>query len=223
MRYYPINLDLRGKSCLVIGGGGVALRKVKRLLECGACVKIVAKRLTEGIKTLIKEGKIEYLGSEYKKEFLEGKSLVIGATNDQVLNAKVSEDAHKLNILCNIVDQPKRCSFILPSVVVRGDLIIAISTSGKSPALAKKIRLDLENSFGDEYAIFLEIMGRVREKMLKGINRQPLRKQLFEKVVNSDILIWLKDKEFSKVDTYLKKTLGEGFGLKDLGFSLKNG
>ncbi len=218
MRYYPVNLDLKGKSCLVIGGGEVAFRKVKRLLECDANVKIVASKLAKKIKELVKQRKIEYLGTEYKKEFLKNAFLVIGATNNQTLNARISEDAYKAHILCNIVDQPEKCSFIVPAVIVKGDLVIAISTSGKSPILARKIRLDLERSFGMEYAVFLELMGRIRKKVLKDINGQQARKRLFKKIVDSDILVWLKNKEFSKVDAYLKETLGI-----NLDFSIRDG
>lgn len=208
MQYYPVNLDLKGKSCLVIGGGEVAFRKIERLLECGAKVKVVASKLGERIKELIKERKIEYLGTKYKKEFLKNAFLVIGATNNRALNAHISEEAYKARILCNIVDQPERCSFIVPAVIVKGDLTITISTSGRSPALARKIRLDLEKSFGMEYAVFLELMGKIRNKILKSVNGQKTRKQLFRKIIDSDILTWLKNKEFSKIDAYLKKTLG---------------
>lgn len=208
---------------MVIGGGEVAFRKIKRLLECGANVKVVTPKLRERIKELVKERKIGYLGTEYKREFLKDAFLVIGATNNQTLNARISQDAHMAHILCNIVDQPKKCSFIVPATVVRGDLIIAISTSGKSPALARKIRLGLEKSFGMEYAVFLELMGRIRDKMLKSINGQKTRRQLFKKIIDSDILMWLKHKEFSKIDAYLKETLGVEFSLVNLDFSIKDG
>jgi precorrin-2 dehydrogenase/sirohydrochlorin ferrochelatase len=209
MRYYPVFLDLRGKNCLVVGGGQVAWRKIKRLLSCGARVFVVARKLLPRLEEAVKKGQVRYLGAEYKSEYLKDIFLLIGATDDEVLNRRLSQEANAANILCNIVDQPEKCNFIVPSVVERGDLIIAISTSGKSPALAKKLRLELERQFGEEYAVFLELLGKVRERLKAQVKGQKRRQEMLEKLVYSELLKEIKNKNWEKVQKLFKEILGE--------------
>ncbi|HDD43735.1 MAG TPA: bifunctional precorrin-2 dehydrogenase/sirohydrochlorin ferrochelatase [Candidatus Desulfofervidus auxilii] len=213
MRYYPILLDLKGKNCLVVGGGQVAWRKIKRLLDCGAKVKVVAREVLPELKEAIDKKNVIYLGKEYKSEFLKDTFLVIGATDDEELNQKLSIEANNINILCNIVDQPEKCNFIVPSVVVRGDLIIAISTSGKSPALAKRLRLRLENEFGEEYAHFLNLLGKIRDIIKKKIPDQKQREIIFSKLVDSELLDYFKKKDLEAIKKYLKKIIPESDSL----------
>ncbi|MDL1956038.1 MAG: bifunctional precorrin-2 dehydrogenase/sirohydrochlorin ferrochelatase [Candidatus Desulfofervidus auxilii] len=213
MRYYPILLDLKGKNCLVVGGGQVAWRKIKRLLDCGAKVKVVAREVLPELKEAIDKKNVIYLGKEYKSEFLKDTFLVIGATDDEELNQKLSIEANNINILCNIVDQPEKCNFIVPSVVVRGDLIIAISTSGKSPALAKRLRLRLEKEFGEEYAHFLNLLGKIRDIIKKKIPDQKQREIIFAKLVDSELLDYFKKKDLEAIKKYLKKIIPESDSL----------
>ena len=135
MRYYPVHLDIKNQNCLVVGGGGVGTRKVKTLLECGARVTVVSPDPSQQLAKLASEGSITLTQRIYRSADLDGMFLVIGATDDENLNQQISTDAEKSNILCNIADRPEVCNFILPSIVRRGDLVITISTSGKSPAL----------------------------------------------------------------------------------------
>jgi precorrin-2 dehydrogenase/sirohydrochlorin ferrochelatase len=148
MRYYPVNLDILNRKCLVVGGGGVGTRKVITLLDCGAIVTVVSLDIGEKLLKLAGNGLIAWEKRSYLTSDLDGIFLVIGATNNEKLNRQISADAEKINLLCNIADRPDVCNFILPSIVNRGDLVIAISTSGKSPAFAKKLRKELEKQFG---------------------------------------------------------------------------
>ena len=166
MRYYPINLNLQGKHCVVFGGGKVAERKVARLLECGAEVVVVAPEVSAGLAELAGSKRIQHIKGAYDEDYLEEAFLVIGATDDEQVNAAVANECAEMGTLCNIVDDPGRCSFTLPALVVRGDLCVAVSTGGKSPALAKRVRLELEKLYGGEYAEFVDLLGRVRDRLL---------------------------------------------------------
>ena len=209
MRYYPIFLDIKDKPCVVIGGGNVAERKVISLLDAGARVVVISPVLTPALKKLVREKIINYCPKPYEDGDLKGFSLAYSATDNSSVNRKVFNEAKREGILLNVVDVPKLCNFIVPSVVDRGDLLIAISTSGKSPALAKKIRKHLEREFGEEYAVFLDIMGKVREKVLTRSKESDTNKRIFEKLVNSPLLEWIRKGEKEKVDRFLKEALKE--------------
>jgi len=207
MRYYPIFLDIKDKPCVVIGGGNVAERKVISLLDAGARVVVISPVLTPALKKLVREKIINYCPKPYEDGDLKGFFLAYSATDNSSVNRKVFNEAKREGILLNVVDVPKLCNFIVPSVVDRGDLLIAISTSGKSPALAKKIRKHLEREFGEEYAVFLDIMGKVREKVLTRSKESDTNKRIFEKLVNSPLLEWIRKGEKEKVDRFLKEAL----------------
>ena len=197
-RLYPLFLNLEGKRCLVVGGGGVAERKVKSLLECGADVTVIAPAVTEYIERAAKEGSINLEMRSYRSGDVEGYFLVIGATDLLEINESAAREAAESGLLYNIVDIPELCNFFVPSVVSSGDLKIAVSTNGRSPALAKKIRQELEKQYGEEYAFFLEYLGKIREKLLRDKTiDEKRRKQIFEDIVNSDVLEYLRkgDKE----------------------------
>ena len=166
MRYYPAFLDLQGLGCLVVGGGQVGERKVKTLSACGAVVHLVSPELTPFLDEEVRQGRVRLLAPAFLPEHLEDMFLVIGATDDPEVNQRISLEARTRNILCNIVDKPRECNFIVPSQVHRGDLVIAVSTGGRSPALAKKIRQDLENLFPDIYSSYVALLGRVREYLV---------------------------------------------------------
>jgi len=188
MRYYPIFMNISGRLCVVVGGGNVAERKVGRLLACGARVEVVGKDLTPELEGLRRAGAIFHRDADYDGAHIRGAFLVIGATDDDEVNERIALDARALGIPVNIVDDPARCDFILPSLVERGDLSLAVSTGGKSPALAKKLRRELEAAYGPEYAVLLEIMGELREKVIARGRSSDENRALFEAVVQSDIL-----------------------------------
>ena len=192
-RYYPACLDITGKRCLVAGGGKIAERKVNSLLKCGAEVSVVSPDLTRRLKELNSKGKIKFLKGKFKEKYLKDIFLVIGATDNSNVNFKVYESANKKNILVNIVDSPELCNFIVPSVVERDNLTIAISTGGKSPALAKKLRKEIEDRYGFEYAKFLNIMGNLRKRISYKISDKKKREEIYNKLVDSDIINLIRD------------------------------
>jgi precorrin-2 dehydrogenase/sirohydrochlorin ferrochelatase len=216
MRYYPVSLDIRGKKCLVVGGGDVGTRKVITLLECGAYVIVVSIDASEKILMLAESGRIELKRRPYTGDDLEDMFLVICATDNEELNLRVSRDAGKRGMLCNIADRPEACNFILPAVVKRGDLVIAVSTSGKSPAFAKKLRKDLEKQYGAEYADFLKLMGEIRKKLLSKNHGPEEHKHLFEKLISRDMVQLIKKNEKDKINAVIKDVLGEGYIYDDL-------
>ena len=220
MRYYPINIDITDKKCVVLGGGEVAERKVESLLRCKGRVTVISPDLTLRLKELLSHSKIQHVCRAYQRGDFEGAFLVFGATSDSKVNSDANQEAIKRGILVNIVDKPEICNFIVPSVVDRDDLVITISTSGKSPALAKKIRGELEASYGEEYSIFLTIMGAVREKLLRTSNDSEKNRIIFYRLVDSNILDFLKEGEKKKVDSILLETLSKGYSLDELGVTL---
>lgn len=216
MRYYPVQLDIRGRRCLVVGGGGVGTRKAEGLIACGAAVTVVAPEAHGRLKELAAAGRIALAERAFRPEDLAGVFLVIGATDDEQLNRRVSEEAERRGILCNIADRPEACSFILPAVVRRGELTLAVSTGGRSPALAKKLRGELERQFGPEYAVLLDLLGAIRRRLLAQAHAPEAHKPLFERLVESDILEMIRRNDRAAIDCLLKEILGEEFRLEDL-------
>jgi precorrin-2 dehydrogenase/sirohydrochlorin ferrochelatase len=216
MGYYPIFVDLKDRKVLVVGGGSVAGRKIDTLLEYGAVVNLVSFELSDSLKDYIESGKIIYHGKEFREDLLSGMFLVIAATDDPDLNHRISEAAEKINMLINAVDQPADCNFIVPSIVSRGDLTIAISTSGKSPALAKKIRKELTDHFGDEYDLFLKLMGRIRKQVLGEGGTQKENSRIFKKIVNSNIMDEIKKGNLKSAALTLTEILEKNVSVKDM-------
>lgn len=176
--YYPVCLDLRGRPCVVIGGGSVAARKVEGLLECGARVTVVAPALAPALQTLLDQGRIEARLRPYADGDLAGAALAIAATDERDVNARVADEARARGVWLNAADDPERCDFILPAVIRRGDLQIAISTGGRSPALARRLREDLERLLPAEYADLLPLLADVRAELRQeGVDVPPERWQ----------------------------------------------
>ena len=229
MRYYPIGLDISGRRCLVIGAGEVGERKAQRLLECGARVSVVGRELTPALAGLAREGRIDHIPGDYDKGLLEGAFLVIGATDDRVVNERIFRDARKRGVLANIVDDPEHCDFILPALCRQGDLVITVATGGKSPALAKKLRKELEEHYGPEYETLLKIMGELRGKIIDRGEGSDENRKLFEALVDSDILEPIRkgaveegreDRE-GHDGRRNRPSVDGGFGLRDSGFGEK--
>ena len=207
MSYYPILIDLHNKKVVVAGGGAVAQRKIDTLLEYGAVVQVVSRELSPTVSKYVKEGKINLLGKEFREYHLKDAFAVIAATDDAALNHHISEAAREKGLLINAVDQPTDCNFIVPSILRRGDLLIAVSTSGKSPALAKRIREELENSFGSEYESFLRLMGQLRKEILSQRRSQAENRRIFHDLVDSDILDAMAGKDWDAVASILSSIL----------------
>ena len=216
MRYYPIHLDIKDRHCLVVGGGAVCTRKVSTLLECGARVSVVSTNPTQQLAKLASKGAIRLTQRAYRSADLDGAFLVIGATDDESLNQKISNDAALTDTLCNIADRPEACNFILPSIIERGDLVITISTSGKSPALAKHLRQKLETQFDEKYAEFLLLMGAIRKKLLSQAHAPEAHKGLFNQLIDSDLIQLMQHGKTEEINLLLYKILGEGYKIEEL-------
>lgn len=216
MRYYPICLDIRGRHCLVVGGGQVGTRKVTTLLACGAIVTVVSPQVTQDIAALADEGRITWQARTYQSEDMTSVFLVIGATDDEALNRRIHADAESDNRLCNIADQPGLCNFILPATVRQGDFMLAISTAGKSPAFAKHMRRQLQEQFGPEYGTMLDLMGAVRNRLLAQAHAPEAHKPLFNQLIDGGLLTLIGRNDRQQIDHLLSKVLGEGYTYHDL-------
>ncbi|MCP4664963.1 MAG: bifunctional precorrin-2 dehydrogenase/sirohydrochlorin ferrochelatase, partial [Deltaproteobacteria bacterium] len=210
----PVFLELQGKTALVVGGGKVALRKVETLIECGAFVHLVSRELTDRLREWVDAGRVRLLGREFREEHLEGVFLVFVATNDSALNKRVSESAQGLGMLVNVADQPAHCNFIVPSMVTRGDLLLAISTAGKSPALARKIREELEVRFGPEYKTFLTLMGGWRKEVLSLGLPQEENSRIFHEIVDSPVLEAFSKGDREQVNAILARILPKDWNVE---------
>lgn len=163
--YYPVFLDLRGRNCLVVGGGAVATRKVEGLLSAEAKVTVVSPDITPGLRAHVDAGRVAWRAREFTAADLEGALLVIAATDHREVNQHVAVEARRRGLLVNAVDDPPNCDWIAPAVVRRGDLVVAISTGGRSPAFARRVRQDLEKFLGDHYALLLDLLADSRAEL----------------------------------------------------------
>ncbi len=209
MKTYPVFALIENLPCLVVGGGAVGERKIQDLLEAGARVTVVSRDLTPTLVELADQGKIRYLKDDFAPEHLEDMVLVVGATDDQEVNARVSAAAKARGIWVNIVDAPELCTFIVPAQVRRGPLTIAISTGGASPALARRLREDLEEFFGPEYGPYLDLLRGVREKMLEVRRGHPDNAALFHRLVASPLKEAIVEGDKEKILHLLADTVGE--------------
>jgi precorrin-2 dehydrogenase/sirohydrochlorin ferrochelatase len=188
--YYPAFLNLRGKKCVVIGGGKVAERKVSALVRSGACVLVISPELTPVLERLKSAGTISHIGRGYRKGDLKCAFLAIAATSSEKVNRAV---AHEAPFLVNVVDMPDLCNFIVPAVVGRRPLTIAVSTGGASPAMAAAIRREL---YGTDIGRYLLFLGRLRKEALKKIVDKKTREKFLRKAASKEILGILRDEGF---------------------------
>ena len=165
MGYYPVFLETKDRPCVVIGGGTVAQGKVAGLLAAGANVTVISPAITEGLRSLVARRAILHVARVYQKGDLTDYDIAVVATDHSEINAAVYSDARSLNIWVNVADDPAHCDFILPAILRRGDLMIAVSTSGASPAVTRAIREELEEYFTDDYARFVQIASEVRQEL----------------------------------------------------------
>jgi siroheme synthase-like protein len=184
--FYVACLKLKGRRCLVVGGGEIGLEKVEGLLACDGDVTLVAPGAEPALQALAEEGSIEWYARAYEPSDLEGAFMVIAATNDSEVNIGVYEDAEARAMLVNVVDVPPLCNFILPALVRSGPLAIAISTAGASPALAKRMKREIAALFGDEYARLAVMLNDARGWAKATLPTYRDRKDFFEGIVNGE-------------------------------------
>ncbi|MFH1216358.1 MAG: bifunctional precorrin-2 dehydrogenase/sirohydrochlorin ferrochelatase [Pseudomonadota bacterium] len=216
MNYFPISLDIRDRLCIVIGGGKVAARKVSALLASHGNVMVISPELDDELAALASEGSIQWMKREYRKGDLSGAFLVIAATDDSAVQQAIHSEAETGNILLNVADVPKWCNFILPATVRRGDLTISVSTAGKSPALAKQLRQNLEEEYPDDYDLLLQVLGRLRPIVLEMGFPHNKNKIIFEKLLHKDMIDWLRQENWQALTDHINSVLGRDVPLEKL-------
>lgn len=200
--YFPAFLNLREKRCVVVGGGEVALRKVRTMLACGGKVTVISPTLHSELRDLLEKGLIQWLSQQYDPKTLPRGILVVAATDKKEINREVAQEARNSGCLVNVADDPEHSDFIVPSFFHRGNLILAISTSGKSPALSRKIRETLESDFGEEYAELVSLVEEVRLEF-KRMNKT-IKPENWQRALDLNLLKELLRKgEKEKAKTFL--------------------
>lgn len=204
---YPICLNLEGKNCLVIGGGLVSERKVSTLLEYGAQVAVVSPEVTGAIREWGQQGLVQISLRTFQEGDLEGVFLAFIATNDSQLNGRVATSCIQKGILMNVADDPLRCDFFVPATLRRDALSLSISTEGKSPAFARRLRKELETMITPAYGEFVELLGRIRDELQIQESDIGRRKQILEKLVYSDILDLMQAGEQERVKEIVRQCM----------------
>ena len=217
MKTYPIFAVIEDKPCLVVGGGAVGERKVQDLMAAGARVTVVSPTLTPELVSLASRGEIRYLAADFTESQVEGMTLVMAATDDPTVNARVSAAAQARAIWVNVADEPEHCTFIVPAQVRRGDLTLAISTGGASPALARQVREDLQQHFGPEYGPYLDLLKRVRGRLLSERRAHPDNAELFARLVRSPLREAVAQGDRARVMEVLHEVMGEVLSTPVLG------
>jgi len=212
MRPYPVMMNLESKQVIVVGGGRVALRKVKGLIEGGAEVIVISPELMQDLRDMADQDVVKWIAESFDESLLDRYPralLVFGTTSSREVNVAVHKASVERKIPCNIADVPDLCTFIVPAVITQGDLMIAVSTGGSSPALARKIREDLEERFGPEYASLTKLMAHIRKQVLMTGSSSEENRKLFLELVDSEILTALRDNNEEKVIEILRDILPE--------------
>jgi precorrin-2 dehydrogenase/sirohydrochlorin ferrochelatase len=216
MNLYPVNLDIQNHLCLVVGGGGVASRKVEGLLACSARVVVISPRVNRAIAMLAERGEVEYHARSYQKGDLEGAFLVFAATDVLEVQRQVIAEAHQRGTLINVVDAPKSCTFQVPARVRRGDFLLTVSTGGGSPALAGQVRKELEEEYGLEYGLYVQLLSRIREKIVGDQNTAESHKLLFKKLLHLHILTHIEKKDWPALQEELSAVLPKDINVEEL-------
>lgn len=209
---YPVSLDIDGKLCLVVGGGRVAARKVRGLLAAGARVRVISPALHPRLEALLAQEGIEWQRKPFTAEDVDGAFLVFAATDRPEVQAAVLAAARSHNLLVNMADNPGDCDFQVPAVLRRGDLSISVATNGTTPAMAALVRRQLEGVIGEEYALLTTLMGALREEILRLASSEAEKKILFQKILQDDIVLWLRERQWTKVRQHLEEVLGRPLG-----------
>lgn len=183
---YPVNLKVDGRLCVIIGGGKVAARKATSLLECGAVVKVVSPALHEEFEPF--HGSIDHVVRPYRRGDLEGAFLVIAATDDNETNRSVESEACDRQVLLNVVDKPEQCNFYVPSSIRRGELLLTVSTGGESPALAKRLRRQLEGEFPQEWAEAIRLLGEARREVISRVSEESMKRKCLAELVALELV-----------------------------------
>jgi len=208
--YYPIMLDVTDRRCVVVGGGRVALQKASALLEAGASVRVVAPRIDDALRGLCG---VELCEAAYGPASLDGAALVVAATDSPEVNARVFADCRARGVLCNVVDRPECCDFILPSVLRRGLLTVAVSTGGASPSLAGRLRRRLEEQFDAAYGPLLEALAAARVLVQRRVDDEAVRRRIAADLASDELLKAARQGQ-TALDSAVRRVL-EHYGIAD--------
>ncbi|SCI43695.1 MULTISPECIES: precorrin-2 dehydrogenase/sirohydrochlorin ferrochelatase family protein [unclassified Romboutsia] len=181
--FYPINLKIDKFKIIVIGGGEIAYRKCNNFIEFGNKIKVISPKFLEKFCTLEKEGKVELIRDVYKEEYIQDSSIVVAATNNKDVNYEIGKYCNEHNKLVNVVDNIELSNYIVPSYIKRGDLLLSVSTGGKSPSLSKKIKSELEEQYDDSYEDYIKLLGLVRNNIIKKYDDIYIRRKLIKNLV----------------------------------------
>lgn len=216
MIFYPVNLKISGRLCLVVGGGNVALRKIDSLLGCQALVTVISPVIIDEIRVLAERGDITLHLRGYQAGDLAGAFLVFAATDKPEVQERIAAEAAERNILLNIADDPRRCDFQVPAKVRRGELLLTVSTGGASPALSRLIREQLEEQFDEEYGMVISMFARIREVVVDGSGSSAANQKIFHDLLRSNIVELVRRGKWRNVTEILFRILPEGVDAKQL-------
>ncbi len=205
--YYPVYLNLRGRTCVLIGGGKVAERKCISLLKAGADVTVISPFITKKIEDYKNKGMIKHICRSYRKGDLRSAYIVIAATDSEETNRNVYEELKGKNVLFNVVDNPELCTFIVPSIVERGNLKIAISTGGISPAVSKQLRKELEVLYSKDFSRYLNLLEDLRGQIKDRIKDRQEREDLLRQLASPEFINILREKGFKAAKEKILSTL----------------
>lgn len=205
---YPVNLHITGRLCVVIGGGRVAERKIGGILASNGRVRLVSPEAAPGLQVLASRRTIEWRRKPYDRDDLAGAFLVFAATGTPGVQASIVGDARNAGLLVNVADDPAACDFHLPATVRRGDLMLTVSTRGRSPAVSAMVRRRLEDEFGMEYARLTALMAALRDQLLAEGGSQATRQDLFRDLLHEDMIDWLRAGRGDCIREHLERTLG---------------
>ncbi len=216
MAYYPIFLDIRDAPCVVVGGGEVATRKVSGLLEAGASVTVISPQVTESLGEYVHNGLVRHLKRPFRSGDTVGASLVFAASSERAVNREVLQEARAGGIPANIADDPGGSVFLVPSILRRGGLSVAVSTGGRCPALARRAREEIGGVIGPEFGPLLEIMARLRESLLKRGLKSGKKDRIINELLDSDIQGLIKEGDITALERLILEVAGcdlEGLGI----------
>ncbi len=211
---YPLCLDVENRLCLVIGGGQVGARKVRGLLAAGARVRVISPELCPELARLARAGQCEWQARTYQNGDLNGVLLAFAATDDPGVQDRVVREARERGVLVNVIDRPDRCDFHVPAAVRRDDLVLAVSTGGRSPALAARIRRQLEERYGPEYGQLARILGALRPLVIEIGSTPKERKHLFAELVHPDMAEWIRQEQWPRLRRHIGEVLGRDLDLE---------
>ena len=207
--YYPIFIDVENRDVVIVGGGAVCARKAETMMRYGANVTVVAPEVTDEIAAWAKNGRIQVRRKEYEEGDLEGASIVIASTDDECVNGRVARDCRRRKIPVNVVDVTHLCEFIVPAIVEKGSIQLAVSTGGKSPALARTLKEDLQKLVGPEYSELNDLLGRLRPEAKKILPTDADRKRFFDGILARGVLQMLREGRRKEAYDTIARACGE--------------